>query len=79
MLTFPDHTLCAVAENDDGELVGCAGAEISEWFFSTGARVGDLFFYVSPAERDSDAAQKLMRAVIKFAREEGIAACHRTD
>ena len=61
--------LCAVAEDDDGGIVGCAGATIMEWFFSHGARVGDVFFYVAPGARASNAAAKLMKCLMKYAEE----------
>ena len=60
--------LCAVAENEDGELVGCACATISDWFFSNNnPRVSDLLFFVAKAHRDSRAAVQLMRTMMKYA------------
>ena len=39
--------LCAVAENQDGKLIGCAAAVMTEWFFSRGNLRGRYFLFMS--------------------------------
>ena len=62
--------LCAVAENQDGKLIGCAAAVMTEWFFSLETYVGDIFIYVLPAHRNSNAGTKLMRTIIRYAEQQ---------